>query len=639
MRREFIRLAATGGLGLCFINPIIGSNPDLDRLLGSRVLKNNRFPFYKYLKKFQIGEIIPKDQGGKFVHMELLGTENDQEIVDLISNGLLEEVYGVKIGWDIYEETQVEKSVWLNRFYFLPSFARMYHLTGKLSYVKTMMHYISTWIKENPLTEDAHKRNYNWRDMQAAWRAIHWTWCLYLTEEKLKMEEKELIENSLVEHGQVLLTWFGKQKLNEFNHQAHGGLAMLYLGVFFPHFDQAQQLMETGSTILKHHLNNVFYADGGNVEQMFGYYPFETHIFRDFLLLGESNTFQVPSNLKPKLKQMGDFMKTVAQPDNTMPPINDSYEMPIGPSIEILEGVLGSSIMGRKTALFDETQFAVLRAENGEDSWYVTANPAKTIGAHSHAGRLGFTLWYKETPIIIDSGVCNYDDPKLVTWYRSSKAHNTVLIDGKSDIETSTDILWASKRKTDNYIKNLEENKVFTSCTMISPKSEVVNSGVQWNRTLALVKGKYFILHDCFLAEQDKDHDFELLLHFPKVNVLVQEKSILWESEKNVFKIITPTPKLFQSIEIQNGLISKNSQNISAPMASYKFTDKGVTHSILVVAPEHIALKMEVEANKDGMGVRLIENQGQDVCLFLKNPDAKQVSAFGKRSKKEFNIL
>lgn len=600
-------------------------------------LKNNSFPFYTYLKKFNIGELIPKDQGGKLVHMELLGTENDQEIVDLITNGLIEEEYGVKIGWDIYEATQVEKSVWLNRFYFLPSFARMYYLTGESSYVQTMMHYISKWIKENPLTEDAQKKNYNWRDMQAGWRAIHWTWCLFLTEDQLKKEEKELIENSLVEHGQVLLNWFGRQKLNEFNHQAHGGLAMLYLGVFFPHFEQAQQLRETGVAILTHHLNNAFHSDGGNVEQMFGYYPFETHIFRDFLLFGGTKNFQVPHNLKQKLMQMGNFMKTVAQPDHTMPPINDSYEMPIGPSIEILEGILGSPINGKKTALFDETQFAVLRAENGEDSWYVTANPAKTIGAHSHAGRLGFTLWYKETPIIIDSGVCNYDDPKLVTWFRSSHAHNTVVIDGKSDIETSKDILWASKRKTDNYIKNLEENKVFTSCTMSSPKSEGINSGVQWNRTLALVQGKYFILHDCFIAEQG--HDFELLLHFPKVKVLTQEKSLLWKSEKDAFNIITPTPELFQSIEIQHGLISKNAQNISAPMASYKFTDKGVTHSILVVAPQHIALKMEVERNKDGMGVRLIENQVQDVCLLVKNPDAKQISVFGKRSKKEFNVL
>ena len=633
-RREFLKLLGSGSLALLCISPIPALNIGIDNksVPENWSLFKEQFPFFKYLKKYNIGELIPKDQGGKFVQMKLLKTEIDEEIVDIINSGLIEKEYGVQIGWDAYEDTQVEKSVWLNRFYFLPSFARMYFLTGNTSYLKTMMKYISKWIKENPLTSQAETKNYNWRDMQAAWRVIHWTWCLFLTEDKLSKEEKKLIDDSLKEHGQVLLTWFGNQKLNEFNHQAHGGLAMLYLGVFFPHFDQAGELKKTGITILTHHLNNAFYEDGGNVEQMFGYYPFEAHIFRDMYLFSLNNHFKAPDNIKPKLLQMGVFMKTVSQPDNTMPPINDSYEMPISASMAILEDVVGSPLQGNATAFFPETQFAVLRSEK----WYITANPAKSIGAHAHAGRLGFTLWYNETPIIIDSGVCSYDDPKLATWYRTSEAHNTAIINGKSDIETSAKALWAAKSSTNNHIKELEETDLIKACYMTSPSSEEVNSGVEWNRNIALVDDKYFVLHDCFISEEE--NDFELLLHFPAVKIDKEEKNIFWQGENKNFQIITPTQELFEKVEIRNGLINKKAENIVAPMASYRFKGGGVLHSILVIAPGHIDIRMEYTSTMTGAGLKL-SNGGKDVFLLVKNPGKEEVSAFGKRSEKEFNVL
>ena len=81
------------------------------------------FPFMRYAAKYNIGEYIPKDQGGKFIQMALIHSEEDEKIVAAIRGGLIREVYGEPAGWSKYEKTEIEKSVWLNRFYFLPSFA------------------------------------------------------------------------------------------------------------------------------------------------------------------------------------------------------------------------------------------------------------------------------------------------------------------------------------------------------------------------------------------------------------------------------------------------------------------------------------------------------------------------------------
>jgi len=287
-RRIFLKRLAVGGTGILLSGTSLGRSlhsSNFTNFSGAVKAEEGIFPFFNYLKSYNIGDYIPKDQGGKFVQMELLTTEEDRLIVGKIRNGLLEEVFGSPINWNYREDGQLEKTVWLNRFYYLPSFARMYYLSGDISYLNDMMRLIAVWIENNPLLPDSHAKNYNWRDMQVAWRSIHWSWCYFLTEKALSEEQKILILNSLKQHAAILLEGFGKQPLNEFNHQSHGALAMLYLGVLFPTFESANELKQTALKILGHHLEKAFYTDGGNVEQMFGYYPFETHLFRDTYLL------------------------------------------------------------------------------------------------------------------------------------------------------------------------------------------------------------------------------------------------------------------------------------------------------------------------------------------------------------------
>ena len=111
---------------------------------------NERFPFYKYARQYNFGDYMPKDQGGKFVQMEILNTEDDALIVEKIRTGVLENTYDSPINWTKFEKTEIEKSVWINRLYFLPSFARMYYLTKDRKYISDMMKILSQWIDGNP---------------------------------------------------------------------------------------------------------------------------------------------------------------------------------------------------------------------------------------------------------------------------------------------------------------------------------------------------------------------------------------------------------------------------------------------------------------------------------------------------------
>lgn len=649
-RRLFLKRVAGGGACL-----ILGASP-FTHVLAARTYgvlplpgtvsdKSEKdrvvFPFLKYIEPFNIGEFIPKDQGGMFVQMELLGTEEDAAIVQKIKGGLLERIYGDPIEWGALEKTALEKSVWLNRFYYLPSFARLYYLHNDEQALAFMMQFIRRWIAENPRQGNSGNSKYNWYDMQVAWRAIHLSWCYFLCQQGLSKSDKELIYNSLEEHAELLLSGFGTQALNDFNHQSHGALAMLYLGVLFPGLEQADQLKTSAMRILNHHLEHAFYADGGNTEHMFGYYPFQTHMFRDMYLLCTNNNVAVPNNLLPMLLKMEKYLYLVAQPDDTMPPVNDSYPMVVAPILSTLYDISGGqTLTSKKSHYFPDSQFGVIHVKDTDSSWYLLANPAMRIGTHAHAGRLSFVLWFNKQPLLIDSGCCNYDNPRLVDWYRISRAHNTVLIDGKSDEATSTDRLWAPKRITDNRITDWVEEGPFTHCRMLSPETEEVNNGVSWNRDLAIVKNKYVIIHDCFLSSDE--HRYEALLHFPPEKVTLHENKTIRLQGAEKVDFIPADKEMIDKVVLEKGLVSVKGEGVKAPMATYRFGGSGTTHFVLICVPvsaRSSSIKIKQINTPDGTALKIVGEDKEKTVLLMRNPASDRISAFGYTTTKMFDVF
>jgi len=564
------------------------------------------FPFMKYVPLYSFGDYIPKDQGGKFIQMALIGSEDDEAIVTAIRGGMLSEVYGDPIGWQKYERSEIEKSVWLNRFYFLPSFARMFHISGDRSYLDDMMRIIRQWITDNPRLPDSHRTTYNWRDMQVAWRSIHLSWCWYLGEKGLTDEQKRLIAATLREHAHILLTGFGQAKLNEFNHQSHGGLAMLYLGVLFPDLDDAAELPRKAMIILNHHLANAFYADGGKVAQMVGYYPFQAHLFREAFLLCTANGIEPPLNSLPMLRKMALYLAAVGRPDGTVPQVNDSYEMPVKPILDTINDILGTMAVAadQGSTFFRDTQVAVLR-EGGASGWYLLANPASVIGAHAHAGRLGFELWNNGSPLLIESGCCNYDEPELVSWFRTTRAHNTVIIDGVTEEATSSSILWVPRRETPNRITEWKPGGELTSLTMVSPPEETTNSSVHWSRTITIVRDRFVVISDFF--ETEGEHSYEILLHFPP-SVVTPDPSgkVVSIKTDRVTKIFATDTSGEGRFIAGTGLVSIRGRSEEAPVASFILRGSGSVSSHILVVPSSAEERGELVKFKTRRGVTAV---------------------------------
>ena len=638
-KRSFLKTIFTGSMGYALSHKAYPFVPHQENLINADhnlCDKTGTFPFTHYLRQYDVGDYIPKDQGGKFIQMEILNTEEDALIVEKIQNGILQQVYGDPIDWVRFEKLELEKSVWLARLYFIPSFARIYYLTKEKHYLDYALSFTRLWYRENSQLAQDGKTRYNWTDMQIAWRCIHLSWLYFLGEDQLSRNDKEFIADILQNHSSVLLEHFGEQKLNEFNHQAHGALAMLYVGALFPGMPHAGELLSTAQRILEHHIRHAFYPDGGNVEQMFGYYPFEAHIFRDAYLLCTANNIALPAGIESLLYKMREYLLMVKQPDDTMPVVNDSYEMPVTPIVATLSTLLSQPISQKnRSKLFAETQIGIVR---DDADWYLLANPAKSIGAHMHAGRLAFNFWYKGSPLLRDSGCCNYDDPLLVSWYRTTKAHNTVIIDGKSDAATSADILWAAKRETDNKIVDFEQQHDYTFLRMHSPASEEVNGSVEWYRSLVLVHQKYLVLYDYFKAVGS--HDYEILFHFDRTDVSVSREKILTLHNKEAMHCIPADLTLVNNLQISEGLIAVKGKTERAPMATYTIKADGDLHSFMLFTPQDEQEVMLQKFSSDkGAALQLKTKHQPAVHMLFANEKGVPFSAFGKQTDKPFEII
>lgn len=530
------------------------------------------FPFQPYVARHEFWELTSMDQGGRLVQMQVIGSERDEDIARAVRTPGFFAAWGDPIVWDALEKTALEKSVWLNRWYFLPSLARRYYLTGDRTLLAEIVAFVRRWRDDNPPPAIAGGRlvapRRNWRDMQVAWRVQNLAWCYFLGAAGFTSVEKAELYDLIDLHAQVLMADFGAQPLHENNHQSHGAAAMLFAALLFPEIREAAAISARARVILEHHLARAFYEDGNSIELCPGYYPFFASIFRDAFLLCRANQVPPPRGSEQRLQQFLHFLATVAQPDGTMPPINDSSETGATVAASVLAEILGQPVPAPGSHRFAASHQAVMRDPNPAAPAYVFLDAGPHVAYHWHAGKLGFHLWYWDRPLAIDSGVSNYDDPLRVAWYVQPGAHSTLLVDGAGDYDFKTQNRF---RRADagSRIVHWESNSRFDWAVMVHAGFQDRVQPVAWTRHFVLLKGIGCVIVD--RIESSRRHGYEWRFPLPPCTP---------EVDGTLGAVFTAMPErnlLLQAalpaaarLQLAEGTVNRRSENFRAPVATYR---------------------------------------------------------------------
>jgi hypothetical protein len=250
------------------------------------------------------------------------------------------------------------------------------------------------------------------------------------------------------------------------NWQLVGCAVLVEIAGYLPEFREAPAWAALAQRRLVEHLALDVYADGGHYERSPTYHA--------MCLGGLQNAALYDDALRdhPRLRVMHDWLLAMATPGGVVPPFNDSHLVSAGEPLlrgwhlygdptylaaarrwlprqriaETLAWLAPRAVPGHVpqppatgSVWLPQSKFAVLRS--GDYHAGVNCGPhiEHELESHSHLAALDLVLWGYGQPLAWEAGgPDSYDDPAYQTWYRATRAHNTIRV-GEADIGVEHD--------------------------------------------------------------------------------------------------------------------------------------------------------------------------------------------------------
>ncbi|MGE5926797.1 MAG: alginate lyase family protein [Gemmatimonadota bacterium] len=382
------------------------------------------------------------------------------------------------------------KLVWeLNRHQHFVTLAQASALTGEERFARGLLAQLTDWIDANPP-----KLGMNWASsLEVAFRAISWTWALYLVRSSpaLTPEVFRRALGMLYVHARHLerhlSTYFSPN-----THLTGEALGLVYLGTHFPELRDAPRWVRRGEAILFAELDRQLRPDGVYFEQSSYYHRYTADFYLHLALLRRQPGEALDERLAGALEALLDHIVALMRPDRRWPLIGDDdggrllmlkrrdandfrdtlalggallerpdYCFGAGAPAPELVWLLGSGgparfeRMGMRQpavpAAYPDGGYFVMR-----DGWTSQANylavdcgPLGGLnGGHGHADTLAVEVSAHGRPMLVDPGTYTYVAPVAERdAFRTSAAHSTVTVAGRSSSQPASPFRWANRAK------------------------------------------------------------------------------------------------------------------------------------------------------------------------------------------------
>ena len=221
------------------------------------------------------------------------------------------------------------------------------------------------------------------------------------------------------------------------NHLLENAVALTLVGSCFEHA-AARAWYDRGRTLLARELSEQVLPDGGHVERSPMY---QCRVVHALLLLQATGLADVGALVRPHLGRLGRALAAMTHPDGRIALLNDSAFGVHPEPVRLAEQAGAPPAAAGSFALVDSGYYGA-RTRGGD---YVICD-AGPLGpdyqpGHGHADLLSFELSLRGTRVVVDAGVSTYEPGRLRAYCRSTRAHNTVEIEGRDQAE-----LWAAFR-------------------------------------------------------------------------------------------------------------------------------------------------------------------------------------------------
>jgi uncharacterized heparinase superfamily protein len=375
----------------------------------------------------------------------------------------LSQPYDVKVPWE------------LSRCQHFVTLGQAYWLTGDEKYTQEFVNQLQSWLESNPP-----QIGVNWAcTMDVAIRAVNWIWALYFFAQSPTFTDDSLTRflKGILQHGRHIIRNLEDGPIRG-NHYLADGVGLVYLGIMFPEFKEAEAWRNKGLEILFGEMLHQVYPDGVDFEASIPYHRLVLELFLTPILLCRLNDIVVPSTVMVRLEKMFEFVRAYTKPDGTIPVWGDADDGRLlrlsRPGLE-REFIDHRYLLAIGAVLFNRPDFGLAAGNCWEEAiWlfgrqaveYRASLPAQPMptpsvhfpnagiyimrqndlyllldagpngqddnGGHAHNDTLSFELFAHGKSFIVDPGSYVYTaDYKARNLFRSTAYHNTVIVDGQ----------------------------------------------------------------------------------------------------------------------------------------------------------------------------------------------------------------
>lgn len=417
----------------------------------------------------------------------------------------------------------------LQRHYFMTDLIHAYQGTRDPKYARKLDELLATWIAAQPVPVGFSGAS-AWSTLSAGCRFKR-TWLeaffTLVGEPSFRDETFVAMLKSLYEHAEFLRR---NSTLNPTNWLVIEAQALALIGVMFPEFHHARRWQEEGFARLSSEIQRQVFADGAHHELSGTYHISSATAFTKPFELARLNGIEVPLEYEQRLRAMYGFIGRIGRPDFTIPPHNDSGGGEYTGFLRKGHQLFGDPVMrwfGSRRAegappaecslALRHAGFFVMRSGWDKSDKYLFFDGGPFGAGHQHEDKLGIDVHACGVSFLRDPGIPNYREDRWFNFYRSTAAHNTVLIDGHGQQrgrdefrqlrtrEASGENFWASGRVLDVARSQYEQGYAGVADPVIH------------RRTVLFVKPDYWLVLD--EVDGPGTHAAEFLWHFAPMRV------------------------------------------------------------------------------------------------------------------------
>ncbi len=402
------------------------------------------------------------------------------------------------------------------------------------------------WIQDHPFPWGPQYAS----AMECALRIPVFFYCLKQAPER-SSEDSRRILTAIHQHA-----WWVSKRLSlhssRGNHTVAEAVGLVFAGSIFKATRGAW--LETGIRLLRKELPRQILPDGGPAEQSFNYHRFVVDLgwlAVDFL---ERNTLHPCADITEHLAKGEAFLRHFALPGGSLPSIGDSddgWAMAPGlrpsRSIECRE----SQVIAERAVSLDSNDDSLpdikgirphdtreaqpVKRRGGlcesemrtfSDSGYTLVRTAQGLSLvldhgplgmpplfnHGHADALSVTVSVHDLEMLVDPGTYRYNGaPRWRSYFKSTRAHNTVTIDGRDQARQETGFIWSRP-----YTAGLAGASRGPGFVRLEAWHDGYSRGDQpviHRRTLTLFDGGILVIQDSFEGEGRRCFDLNFHLH------------------------------------------------------------------------------------------------------------------------------